>query len=366
MPSPTERNGFRKPDPGSDNNTWGDNLNTAVFDLVDNSLDGWTTINTSGTTTLTSTQYVDNQARQRCIKYTALTSGTLVIPGVEKWYIVWAENANVTVTTGGSVSHTVVAGSVDVIICDGADVTKVQSNDFNGAELTNLGTPTSNSSATTKLYVDQQAFASTNLPGINPSTDTKFVTNDGVGAFWDYITNYVDINGLTQDSLPDLVNDFFLSYDASAGALKKVKPADAHRWQQIDQSVVSGTVSAITLSSIPQTFNELLLTVENLSHNDTLNTRSVQVTWGAGMSSDIGNNMTNTQTVYGSVWIPDYKNRVGLAIVGLDTISSSGASGQANTKVVAYYGQTAGGTSEIQVRVPSASIDSGTVTLYGR
>lgn len=178
MPTPTTRNGFRKPDVGSDNNTWGANLNAAIFDLVDSSLDGWTTISTSGATTLTATQYVANQARQRFLHYTAPSSGTITIPSVEKWYIVWAENADVTLTTGG-VSATVKAGSIALVVCDGSDCTKVQDNDFNGAELTNVGTPTSNGSVVNKAYADGLALAQSDLPGQNSGTLYNSVFSGG-------------------------------------------------------------------------------------------------------------------------------------------------------------------------------------------
>lgn len=184
MPTPTERNGFRKPDPGSDNNTWGSNLNSAVFDLVDAAIDGWVKISTSGTTTLNADQYVANQARMRCIHYSAMSSGTLIIPNVEKWYIVWAELADVVVSAGSLVTATVKAGDIALVMCDGSDCTKVQSNDHQGLEQTNAGTPLSGSSLVTKDYADGLAFASTNIPGINVGTIYKLVSNDGAAGLW--------------------------------------------------------------------------------------------------------------------------------------------------------------------------------------
>lgn len=185
MPTPTTRNGFRKPDVGADTNTWGANLNSAVFDLVDASLDGWTEISSSGTTTLTSNQYVSNQARQRCLHYSASSSGTLIIPPVEKNYIVWAENADVTISTSGPVTATIKAGDKAIVICDGSDCHKVQSNDFDGDEIVNIATPTTNNSAVTKAYVDGIAFETTGaLPGQNVGTTYEAVFSDGSNASW--------------------------------------------------------------------------------------------------------------------------------------------------------------------------------------
>lgn len=186
MPTPTTRNGFRKPDPGSDNNTWGANLNAAVFDLVDSAIDGWTTISASGATTLTATQYVANQARQRCLHYTGVTSGTITIPSVEKNYIVWAENADVTITTGSLVNATIKAGDIAGVICDGTDCHKVQFNDFGGQEIVNIAeVPTTNGSAASKAYVDGIAFETTGaLPGQNAGTTYRAVFSDGSIAAW--------------------------------------------------------------------------------------------------------------------------------------------------------------------------------------
>jgi hypothetical protein len=195
MPTATTRNGFRKPDVGSDNNTWGSYLNSAVFDLVDASLDGWTEITSSGTTTLTGTQYVPNEARQRFIYYSASGSGTLIIPSVEKWYIVWAENNDVLVTTGG-VGVTVKAGSIGIVSCDGTDCVKVQDRDFDSHEITGVANPTSNQSAATKAYVDGVAFSSSNLPGITPSTDGMFVGSNGTSAAW----AFTGFNGVSDKS----------------------------------------------------------------------------------------------------------------------------------------------------------------------
>lgn len=185
MPTPTDRNRFRKPDPGSDNNTWGVNLNQAMFDLIDDSLDGVVEISASGATTLTNTQYIENQARMRMIKYLALASGTITVPNVEKWYIVYAPSADVVISAGSLVTATVKAGDTTIVFCDGSDVRRVQTNNFLGSEIKGLATPTTNTSATTKAYVDGLAFAAGGaLPGINSGTLDQYVTNDGTTAYW--------------------------------------------------------------------------------------------------------------------------------------------------------------------------------------
>lgn len=184
MPDPTTRNGFRKPDPGSDTNTWGDNLNAGVFDLVDSSLDGWTEISSTGTTTLSSAQYVENEARMRVLKYTGASTGTLVIPSVEKWYIVHATQSDCIISNGGD-SVTVPATSMALVFTDGTDIWIAETRtytgdiDMNGNKVTDLGAPTEPGDAASKQYVDATAFATQvgNFPGLTGNAGKALVVN---------------------------------------------------------------------------------------------------------------------------------------------------------------------------------------------
>ncbi|WP_454760582.1 hypothetical protein [Caulobacter segnis] len=182
--TPTTRNRLEKIGRGEQLNVWGglNGLNR-VIDLLDAALDGWLTV--SATTTLTSANYIADQSRLRVIKYTGATSGTITVPSVEKWYIVKAVSADVTITTGGMTNATVKAGDTAIVICDAANCYKMQSNDFGGSEIVNIATPTTNTSATTKAYVDGIAFETSGfLPGQNPGTEFEAVFSDGEDAAW--------------------------------------------------------------------------------------------------------------------------------------------------------------------------------------
>jgi hypothetical protein len=184
--TPTTRNGFEKIGPGEQNNGWGgpNGLNR-VLDLVDAAIDGMTTVSAAGATTLTSFQYVANTARPRFLNVTAVGPATITIPSVEKSYIVRAASANVTITTGGATTATILAGDIAWVVCDGAAVRKVQSNDFGGAQLTNLADPTSAQSAATKAYADALAFAALDgdLPGQTGNAGNFLGTNGTVAAW---------------------------------------------------------------------------------------------------------------------------------------------------------------------------------------
>jgi hypothetical protein len=185
--SPTTRNRFKKPEVGAELNTWGDALNTSVIALVDDAIDGWTTINTGGATTLSSTNYVADQSRMRLINYTAVTAGVITIPAVQKWYLVRAPSAAVEITNGGT-SVTVRAGDTSLVATDGSVVYKIQTNDFNSRNLTNVLDPTSDQHAATKKYVDDAILAAAlngTLPGlIGNALKVLRVKADETGPEW--------------------------------------------------------------------------------------------------------------------------------------------------------------------------------------
>ena len=152
--SPTTRNRLEKQGAGENNNTWGAPKLNTLIDLVDSSLDGWTTISASGATTLSSTNYAADQSRMRVLNVTASATATLTIPGVEKWYIVRAVSADVIITTGGATTATVKAGNREIVICDGAACYLGRALDYGSDLLSTTGVPTANAHLVNKLYAD--------------------------------------------------------------------------------------------------------------------------------------------------------------------------------------------------------------------
>ena len=119
----TTRNRFNKQGTGDNTGTWGGVLNSQVFDIVDEALDGVTTLTISGNVTLTSQNYVSDQARRRMLKLTGSpgASYTVTIPSVEKFYFVINQcNAAQTIKAGG-VGYSVPAGEARMVACDGTD-----------------------------------------------------------------------------------------------------------------------------------------------------------------------------------------------------------------------------------------------------
>lgn len=124
MPStPTPRNRLALQGTGDNVGSWGTVLNAQVFGLLDEALDGVTTLTVTGNANLSSQNYATDQARRRVLKLigTPGASFTITLPSVEKFYLVHnATNAPQTVKAGGT-GVTLPASSLAVVYCDGTN-----------------------------------------------------------------------------------------------------------------------------------------------------------------------------------------------------------------------------------------------------
>jgi microcystin-dependent protein len=121
--TPTTRNRLNQQGTGDNVGTWGGVLNSQALSLVDEAMDGITSIAVSGNVTLTSTNYVSDQARRRVLKLTGSPGATFIvtIPSVEKFYVVInSTNAPQTVKAGG-LGVTIPAAVMTTVVCDGTD-----------------------------------------------------------------------------------------------------------------------------------------------------------------------------------------------------------------------------------------------------
>jgi hypothetical protein len=177
-------------DTGSNNNTWGNILNSGVFTLIDTNVNGVLSFALSGTKTLTTELGATDEARNAVLKITSGSGGTITIPSVSKKYTV-INNA------GGPVGVTTGSGAVGVcqqneqaeFVCDGTNVTKTFATDFGGSRVTSVGTPSVSTDAANKAYVDNAAFNANAgvLPG-QTGNSGKFLTTNGAAASWAFPT----------------------------------------------------------------------------------------------------------------------------------------------------------------------------------
>jgi hypothetical protein len=181
MPSTaTARNRLIKQGTGENLNTWGSNLNSGAIDLIDAALDGVVAFALSGTRTLTSVNYADDEARRRIILVTGGTGGSIKVPSVEKLYIVRnGSSGDVTVGHVGGSQVTIPAGVIAVVICDGANAYSM------------AGVVDAVTLAASKAYTDATAFTANAgiLPG-QTGNSGRVLSTDGTTANWfDYLAD---------------------------------------------------------------------------------------------------------------------------------------------------------------------------------
>lgn len=124
-----------------------------------------------------------------------------------------------------------------------------------------------------------------------PATDDVLALYDTSAGTTDSITlaNVLKvINSLTEDASPDTANDFLLSYDTSASAVKKVKPSSiaTSGATLIASGSLSGT--AVNFTSIPATYSYLVVQITGASPNSAIGAASclVQASTNNGVSYD--------------------------------------------------------------------------------
>ena len=89
--TPSDRLGLRLIGTGDFQDTWGSELNSDTLNLIDEGIAGVETIALSGDVTLSTTQYVSNQSRNRVLRFTNNSlSGTptVTLPATERFYII--------------------------------------------------------------------------------------------------------------------------------------------------------------------------------------------------------------------------------------------------------------------------------------
>jgi microcystin-dependent protein len=125
MPStPTTRNRLNLQGSGDNTETWGTVLNAQVFSLLDEALDGVTTLALTGNVSLSSQNYATDQARRRILKLvgTPVSSVVIAVPSVEKFYLVHNATSLAHTITAGGPGVTVQPNALTYIYCDGATV----------------------------------------------------------------------------------------------------------------------------------------------------------------------------------------------------------------------------------------------------
>jgi hypothetical protein len=132
MTSPTALLGLALPVQGDLSGTWGDTVNDSITSLLDSAVAGVTTLSADTDVTLTTTDYVANQARQAIIRWTASNGATtrnVTAPAKSKTYVVINAGTGSIVFRGAgpTAGVTITSGEKCVVAWSDTDFVKVAS-----------------------------------------------------------------------------------------------------------------------------------------------------------------------------------------------------------------------------------------------
>lgn len=303
MPSTyTSRARFTLQATGEGINVWGVILNSGVFQLVDDNVNGVQSFTLSGTKTLTSNNGATDEARMAILNVTGGSGGTITIPAVSKRYDIRnAASGTVTITAGGSTA-VIQPGEIGSVICDGTNVFRVRPTDFGGARLTSVADPTGNQDAATKAYVDATAFNGANLPGQGPGTVNAYLKSNGTVANWAFIT-VGEVTGAAPAAAPSFTGG--ITYSGSTKANVTAAPLldfDLSSADYFTKSISSNTT--FTFSNPPTAAGGFIVVLTITAAAVPTWPASVQYDGGAPLTLGNGKHMLGFTTVDGgTTWL---------------------------------------------------------------
>ena len=226
--------------PGDNLNAWGLILNQQVFQALEDAITKRVAFPLSGTKTLTTENGVEDEARCAFLDITGGAGGTVIIPAVEKWYIVRnAASADVVITTGAGEFATVSTGSGVLVICDAANVRLIRDADM-----------------ATRAYVQGVAFGSVgDLPDVGGNAG-KYVYSDGAAASWRQIV-VGDVSGAAPIYAPQFTSGADVAGVLTLTGATKQNVAEIPA-EDLDLSSASLFTKSISANT-PFTFSNLLV-----------------------------------------------------------------------------------------------------------
>lgn len=166
--TPSTRLRLRFQETGSNINTWGELLN-AVLQLIDDSVAGMASVTLTANYALTSTNYVEDEARKAILKFSGTGSYTVTLPSVQKAYIVWNNTSGVlTLTTGAGGTVTVDTTDIVIVFCDASNVKTIG---YGGLSL--------------KAYIAAAALTATGTLPATTGNEGKALIVRSLAATWD-------------------------------------------------------------------------------------------------------------------------------------------------------------------------------------
>lgn len=358
----TTRNRLRKLESGQYANAWASPLNgDGGSDRLDDALDGVVSFALSGSKTLTSTNYVADEARMRQIHITSGTGGTVTIPAVEKYYVVRNAASGTVVFTCGGTTASIPASSVSIILCNGTNCyTMSTSTDAAAAAASAAAAAASASSAATAKTNAETAetnaeLAETNAETAQAAAEVAQAAAEAAQA------------AAEAASLPSQTGNSgkYLTTNGSAPSWATIPVSE---WTQIGSTQTPSAVASSSITGIAQTYQDLLIEILGLSHDSGSNqTLRVEMSGDNGSSWTsplaVTSSVAGSATVFGSILLPRYRADGGGGIRQVENLTADVSSASAGG---AFAWRIAGGIDALRLSWSAGNFDAGSWKLWGK
>ena len=270
---------------GENINTWGVILNSGVFQLVDDNVNGALSFTLSGPKTLTTVNGATDEARMAILNITGGSGGTITIPPVSKRYDVRNNSSGQAIITAGAATATLEAGEVASVVCDGTDVHRVRPVDYGGLRIKSVADPVNLQDVATKNYVDTTAFNGANLPGQGPGTVNAYLKSNGTVANWAFVT-VSEVTGAAPTASPTFTGG--ITYSGSTKANVTAVGALDLDLSTADFFTKSIAVNSVFTFSNATASKGLAFTLQLVLSGGAVPTWPASVKWAAGSNPSAG------------------------------------------------------------------------------
>jgi len=145
-------------------------------------------------------------------------------------------------------------------------------------------------------------------------------------------------------------------------------------WTQIATTTISSPVANVTFSSIPQTYNDVLLLFNGVSHTSAFSTQLAVLsssdngtTINSAFTVFVGESTAASASVHGGFLVTGYKNLYGVVSAGAADFGSDYGFGTTASSGRSVPFRLAAALNWLRVENSNAdNLDAGTITLLGR
>jgi hypothetical protein len=234
---------------GENDSTWGSKAN-AVFNLIEEATDGYLAKSVAGSSnvTLTSTNFVSDESRQRVLSFTGTLTGNInvIVPATEKFYIIHnATSGSYTLTfkPSGGTGVVMVQGNKYVVYTDGSTMFIVSSDVVSAATTVTVA---DESSDTTCFPL----FSTAATGDLGPKTGSNLAFNSSTGELTFTLLGATTLNGaitgaaqvISNTELKDTAETVIAKGNFGATPAFDVSTGNV-QWGTVNQNITSSTMT---------------------------------------------------------------------------------------------------------------------------